>query len=338
MKDKKEMEQQLVSIIITFYNAEKFLEQAIESIENQTYKNWELILVDDGSFDKSTQIAKKYADVYPKKVFYIEHDNHINKGISSSRNLGIKNSTGDFVAFLDADDVWLPNKLQEQVQILLLDPEVSMVYGNYLYWWSWQNTSEKDHIYNIGLLSNTIVNEAELIPLFLNRQSLVPCPSSILVRRETFNSILFEDDIIDLYDDQAFYFKVCLENKVYVSDKISVKYRQHHDSICNTADVSGDNNIARVKFLFWFWNYLSIKNSDSIKLKIAVCKELWRVNLISKSKSLARIINLPLKYLLRVENRILPLFLRTKLWLGSKEFKLLSANTEYIWKRSFRKS
>jgi hypothetical protein len=211
-----------------------------------------------------------------------------------------------------------------------------MVYGNYLYWWSWQNPSEKDNIYNIGLLSNTTANEAELIPLFLNRQSLVPCPASIMVRRETFDSILFEDDIIDLYDDQAFYFKVCLEKKVYVSDKVWVKYRQHLDSICNTADVSGDNNKARVKFLFWFWNYLTMKKSDNKKLKIAVCKELWRVNLISKSKSLARIINLPLKYLLRIENRILPLFLRTKLWLGSKEFKLLSANTDYIWKRSFR--
>jgi glycosyltransferase involved in cell wall biosynthesis len=331
------MSHQLVSIIISFYNAEKYLEEAVESIENQTYRNWEIIFVDDGSYDNSTQIAKEFAKSSPDKIIYLEHDDHLNKGISSSRNLGIKYASGDFIAFLDADDVWLPNKLQEQVQILLHNPEVSMVYGNYLYWWSWQNPSEKDHIYNIGLLSNTTADEAELIPLFLNRQSLVPCPASILVRIETFNSILFEDDIIDLYDDQAFYFKVCLEKKVYVSDKIWVKYRQHHDSICNTADVRGDNNKARVKFLFWFWNYLAEKKSDSQKLKIAVCKELWRVNLISKSKSLARIINLPLKYLLRIENRILPLFLRTKLWLGSKEFKLLSANTDYIWKRSFRK-
>src|SRR5438105_1562536 len=98
----------LVSAITIFLNEEKFLQEAIASVFAQTYDNWELLLVDDGSTDASTEIALRYAKQYPEKVRYVEHRGHQNRGMSAARNLGIRNAKGQYIAFLDADDVWLP--------------------------------------------------------------------------------------------------------------------------------------------------------------------------------------------------------------------------------------
>ncbi len=112
-KDKK-----LVSVVISFLNEENFLTEAIDSVIKQDYPCWELLLVDDGSTDKSTGIAKIYAAQNPDKIKYLEHEGHLNKGLSASRNMGINQAKGELVALLDADDVWLPNKLSHQVAIL----------------------------------------------------------------------------------------------------------------------------------------------------------------------------------------------------------------------------
>ncbi|HEV7621281.1 MAG TPA: glycosyltransferase family 2 protein [Flavisolibacter sp.] len=112
----------LVSVITPFYNEEKFLKEAIESVISQDYQHWELLLVDDGSNDASTEIAKSYAISNPGKIFYIEHPDHINKGLCASRNLALTKARGDFIALLDADDVWLKQKLSSQVQIFKQHP------------------------------------------------------------------------------------------------------------------------------------------------------------------------------------------------------------------------
>ncbi len=107
-----------VSIITCFLNVEAFIDEAIKSVLLQDYTNWELILFDDGSNDGSTDIAKKYTSAYPDKIFYKEHQSHVNKGLSASRNAAISEATGEFITFLDADDVWLPGYLSHQVNLI----------------------------------------------------------------------------------------------------------------------------------------------------------------------------------------------------------------------------
>src|SRR5262245_28935708 len=120
-------ENPLVSVVIIFLNAEKFLQEAIASVLTQTYPNWELILVNEGSVDASIDIAMSHARSRPKKIRYFTHEGRVNLGMSASRNLGIENARGTYIAFLDADDVWMPAKLEEQVAILENEPAVAMV-------------------------------------------------------------------------------------------------------------------------------------------------------------------------------------------------------------------
>jgi glycosyltransferase involved in cell wall biosynthesis len=108
----------LVSCVVIFLNGEQYIREAIESVFSQVYEHWELFLVDDGSTDSSTQIARHYAQQHPDKVHYLEHPGHQNRGMSAARNLGIRHAQGAYLAFLDADDLWLPQKLERQVAIL----------------------------------------------------------------------------------------------------------------------------------------------------------------------------------------------------------------------------
>src|SRR5262245_25666733 len=119
----------LVSVVTIFLNGERFILDAIGSVFAQKYDNWEYLLVDDGSTDTSSAIAREYAAQYPGKVRYLEHEGHVNRGMSATRNLGIRHSQGKYVAFLDADDVWLPHKLERQVALLESHPRAGMIYG-----------------------------------------------------------------------------------------------------------------------------------------------------------------------------------------------------------------
>jgi glycosyltransferase involved in cell wall biosynthesis len=126
-----------VSVIIIFLNTEKYLGEAIESVIAQTYEDWEILLVDDGSTDRSAEIAQHYTRLRPDQIQYLCHPGHSNLGKGASRNLGIQHAKGDYLAFLDADDVWLPQKLKEQVPVFDKHAEAGMVYGQTLYWYSW---------------------------------------------------------------------------------------------------------------------------------------------------------------------------------------------------------
>lgn len=110
------------------YNSETFLEQAIQSVILQTYSDWELIIVDDGSRDQSVQIAQKYSEKDGRIRFIRSSEN---RGAAAARNLGIHEAKGRFIAFLDSDDLWLPNKLKVQFEAFN-KMEASLIYSSYL--------------------------------------------------------------------------------------------------------------------------------------------------------------------------------------------------------------
>ena len=121
-------EQPLVSVVINCFNGEKYLKEAVDSVINQTYKNWEIIFWDNQSTDKSAEIFKSYQD---KRLKYYLATSHT-KILYEARNNALKKTNGDFIAFLDVDDWWLPDKLEQQIP-LFSDSVVGLVYGKLWY-------------------------------------------------------------------------------------------------------------------------------------------------------------------------------------------------------------
>ena len=117
----KDTEKLLVSTVIPVYNGAAYLGEAIESVLNQQVVSTELIVVDDGSTDNTPEIARKYAD----RLRYIRKEH---SGISQTMNQGVMAAGGDFLAFLDADDYWLPGKLENQLQVLREEPSLDMAF------------------------------------------------------------------------------------------------------------------------------------------------------------------------------------------------------------------
>ena len=142
----------LVSVIINCFNGEKYLRHAIDSVISQTYKNWEIIFWDNQSNDNSAQIFKEYKD---ERLKYYCAPSHI-EILYKARNYALKKANGEFIAFLDVDDWWLPEKLEKQIP-LFNDPEVGMVYGNV---WLFFEHKNKKKLYKKGNLpTGKILNE-----------------------------------------------------------------------------------------------------------------------------------------------------------------------------------
>ena len=115
------------------------------------------ISIDDGSSDESTGVAKRCAEEYPGRSDDFEHPQHRNRGVCFSRNLGVKQATGEYVALLDADDVWLPRKLERQLAILPAHPAAGLVFGVSQYWVSWTGEPDRnDSMPALGIEPDTL--------------------------------------------------------------------------------------------------------------------------------------------------------------------------------------
>ena len=144
-----------------FLDGEAFIAEAIESVIAQTFDDWELLLVDDGSGSAATTIAKNYANRYPAKIRYFDHPGHINRGMSATRNLGIRHARAEYIAFIDVDDCFLPSKLSDQIAFLDAHPEVGLVCGAAVYWNSW--LTGNDVVHQIGHRQNAVLHPPEAL-------------------------------------------------------------------------------------------------------------------------------------------------------------------------------
>jgi glycosyltransferase involved in cell wall biosynthesis len=256
-----------VSVITAFLDAERFLEATIESVLAQTYPGWELLLVDDGSRDASSAIARAYAARYPAQIRCLEHASHANLGKSVSRNLGLWAGTGRYVAFLDADDVLRPDKLEVQVRLLERETEAVMLYGPTDYWYSWDGLPESaDRAGKLGVEPDRLYLPPRLLTLYLRDPGTVPCLCGLLIHAQIARQVGgFDEAISDLYEDQVFIAKMVLAGGVYVDATSGERYRQHDGSSSARAIASGDYHPTRPHpsrrvYLEWLEAHLARRN------------------------------------------------------------------------------
>ena len=270
-----------VSIITPFLNAGPFIEESINSVLSQTYDNWELLLVDDGSTDASTGMALRYAAAHPDKVRYLSHDGRQNRGASASRNLGARHARGEYLAFLDADDVYLPRKLELQVPILDSHPEVAMLYAATEYWYSWSGRREdagRDWVWRkYGAEPDTAIEPPRMLVRFLEDGGTVPCMGGVLVRRAAVDSVGgWEESFHRICTDQVFHAKLCLNFPVMIVDVCLDRYRQHENSSCQTVARAGQLDAAFETYLGWLESYVSAQPMVDPAVRTAARRALRR--------------------------------------------------------------
>ena len=267
-----------VSVVLIFYNDERFLPEAIESVFAQTYTDWELILSDDGSTDGSTAIARGWAARYPERVRYVEHTGHANLGPSAARNHGTEHARGRYIAVLDSDDVWEPVKLAEQVAILDAHPEVGLVFGASLYWWSWagDDAPRHDRLMPIGASADRVHAPPTLLTqLHPLGKGIPPCPSSWVLRRELYELIGgWEEHLPPVYEDQGFLTKAYLEAPIWVSGRCWDRYRRHPGQIVMSTSDEG-YAAARREFLTWYEEYLRRRSLHDRAIWRALRRAWW---------------------------------------------------------------
>jgi glycosyltransferase involved in cell wall biosynthesis len=250
----------LVSVIMPFLNTGPFIKESIESVIQQTYSAWELILVDDGSTDNSTAIAKSYVAIFTDKIKYVEHEHHANMGLSPSRNAGIRHAQGSLVAFLDSDDVWLKENLAKQVRFFFLNPEVSMLCSATKYWYSWQSSDLEDKVIQVGAPGDRIYEPPMLAKcLYPLGQGAAPCMCGLMIKMPVLQKLRkFEDSFGEnqLFEDQAFLMKIYLNEKVYVSTECDNVYRQRKNSLMHGIIAEGKYEKGHYFFLKWLKCYL----------------------------------------------------------------------------------
>ncbi|MFK3936219.1 glycosyltransferase family 2 protein [Alkalihalobacillus sp. NPDC078783] len=210
----------LVSVIIPCYNCEKWIAETIASVFNQTYKNIEIIIVDDGSTDNTKSIVKNIKDV----IYYFQD----NSGPSAARNLGIEKSNGKYIAFLDSDDLWNEDKLLKQINFLENNPDVHLVFTNVTL------------INETGKVLYTHYNKvptekSELIRKFYEGEIVMNTPT-ILARGDSINYIGGFNENLPLREDHYFLMKMANVFKIVHFKEALVKRRVNDQSLSSTVD------------------------------------------------------------------------------------------------------
>jgi glycosyltransferase involved in cell wall biosynthesis len=225
------MNSNLVSVIIASYNYQNLIEKAIESVLIQTYKNWELIIVEDGSTDNSEEIIQKYLKNPKIKLF--KHEDNVNKGLKETLLLGLRNSSGKYIAFLEADDWWEKDCLDKKMKIVNEDENIKFVFSdvyissekNDIRWYESYFKNQKDILnkHNMPFAAEKYFKKHNFIPTF----------SCVLVEKKLLENCDFETPNDPTLDYWLFKQLSTKTDFYYISDKLT-NWRLHDDSYINT--------------------------------------------------------------------------------------------------------
>jgi glycosyltransferase involved in cell wall biosynthesis len=212
----------LISVVIPAYNAASYLAETLESVLAQTFRDYEIILVDDGSSDETFEIAARFSAV--RRMW------QANKGAAAARNAGIVAARGRYVAFLDADDLWLPEKLEKQAAWLTRNPGADWIYCDALVF----DSETRRTICRVG--QRIRLHEGEVLrPLLL--RSFIPSPTPVVRRSVLFDAGLFDEARERRFgEDWSLWLRLAGRHPVGLIDEPLAMIRAHGESASRSAD------------------------------------------------------------------------------------------------------
>lgn len=268
---KHNLNQPLISVIIPAYNAEEFIAQTLESVQSQTYQNIEILVVDDGSTDTTADIIKSFAQK-DSRIILLQQSN---AGVAAARNLALQKSQGEYIAPIDADDIWYPQNLQKQLEYLIeSEPSVGVVY-------SWSLDINEHNLLTGGFYNSTIEGEVYTALVY---KYFIGNASSSLIRRACFEKIggynsQFKLENAQGCEDWELHLRIAQHYQFKVVPEYLVGYRQIASSMsCNyTAMAKGHSLIMtnvrqqhpEIPSIIYRWSssnfyiYLAVKSNRS---------------------------------------------------------------------------
>jgi glycosyltransferase involved in cell wall biosynthesis len=214
-----------VSVIIPVYNAEKYIKDAIDSVLNQTYKDLEIVVVDDGSTDKTKEIVEIQRRKVVRVHVDIEYIYQMNKGPGAARNTGIKAATGEYIAFLDSDDMWMPEKIGKQVVKFKENPDYGLIH------------TDRIRLEPDGTLRTTKGKtlEGDVFKELLMGNFIV-C-SSVLIKKSCFDDIgLFDEDRNNRAEDYDIWLRIAKNYQIGFIAEPLIRYRVNFNGY-NRSDI-----------------------------------------------------------------------------------------------------
>lgn len=249
-------ENKKVSIIIPVYNQEKYLQETFQSIVNQTYSNWECVLVNDGSRDNSVAIIEEQIKL-DERFYFINSEN---KGVSHARNLALKHVKGDYILFLDGDDLIHPEKIQKAITHFQNDSDLGIVFNTTNYF---QNNIENT-LYPIKI-DEKLLNFDDLL-LFWSEKIIIPIHSAI-IKKSLLEGIEFNTELTAQEDWLVWLLLFEKKPKVLVLEEVLSYYRKHNSSRTQSFSLKEDH----FKALQLFENFI-----DDSSYKMLLLSQLKR--------------------------------------------------------------
>nr|WP_315142619.1 glycosyltransferase family 2 protein [uncultured Flavobacterium sp.] len=280
------IENPLVSIIIPTYNRAHLIGETLDCVLTQTYSNWECIVVDEGSTDKTHTLLADYSN-RDSRFRYIVKPADIKKGASISRNLGLKIAKGEFIQFLDSDDILAPNKIEVQLDLLKKESKYTI---STCMWGKFNVLSEPLNIFKNNVDYKNFENIKEYFDLIGLYGGFFP-PLNYLISMELINYCGYWNESLTVNDDGEFFFRILLNSdKIVFSDKTYVLYRDNSGD--NLSVLNSENktisllNSWRIIEALYVAKYNDFSSSYINKKKYSVYDELKRQypHLISKNK------------------------------------------------------
>ena len=207
-----------VSVFISNYNYARYLPECLDSILAQTYQDFEIVIVDDGSTDNSLEILMDYKRRYPEKIHHYWHPGHANKGLSVSSNLAISKAQGEYLAWTGSDDMWYPEKLERQIEQLDSDPRLGMVY-------SYADFVDGEGRVLPGRAGIDITSDPNPVGRML--RSCHPPAMTVVIRRQCLEEVGVFDETLPTIQDWDLWIRVFSRWKVGFIDRPLAKYRIH---------------------------------------------------------------------------------------------------------------
>lgn len=215
----------LVSIITASYNYEDYIKDTIESVINQTYENWELIIVDDGSTDNSVEVIKSYCE-QDNRIKLYQHENGLNRGLPETLKLGISKANGEWISFLESDDKYMPEYLEEKIKVIENNPETEFIYSDFESFEGKGVDKTDFHKYFRRKYRKSDLS------LDLLKQNWICTFSIVMLRKELIDGCDFNTPIPALLD-WWLWVQISQKTKFYYLDKKLTMWRIHSDSYIN---------------------------------------------------------------------------------------------------------